>query len=75
MVTDGHMNDASPLVRQDHQDEQKTVRRGRHDEEIRGHDLSDVVGQERTPRLRGWLSMADDVSCDRGLTDSDPQLD
>lgn len=75
MVRDSHMNDASPLVRQDHQDEQETARRGRHDEEIRGHELADVVGQERTPRLRGWSGMADYVSCDRGLTDGDPQLD
>ncbi len=31
--------------------EQEAARRGRHHEEIRGHDLPDVVGQERAPRL------------------------
>jgi hypothetical protein len=51
MFSDGHVHDASPSVGQDYQDEQESARRGRHDQEIRGHDLSDVVRQECAPRL------------------------
>ena len=46
-----HVNDATPRVGQDHQHEQQPAGRGRNYEEIRRHDLSDVVRQERAPRL------------------------
>jgi hypothetical protein len=35
--------DASPIVGEKHQDEQKAVGRGRDDEEIGCHDLADVI--------------------------------
>jgi hypothetical protein len=39
------------------------------DEEIRGHDLPDVVGEKGAPRLRGRSRRADDVLGDSGLRD------
>jgi hypothetical protein len=49
MVGDGHVHDPPALVSEDHQDEQQAARRRRHHEEIRGHDLSNVIRQERAP--------------------------
>jgi hypothetical protein len=51
MVRHRDVHDATPLVGQDQQDEQKSARCGRDDEKVRGYDLSDVVRQERAPRL------------------------
>ena len=51
MVGDGDMDDSSPVVREDYEDEQQLVGDCRHDEEISSHDLADMVGQERSP----WL--------------------
>jgi len=45
--------DASPIVREEDQDEQETVGHRRDDEEIGRHDLPDVIPQERAPRLDG----------------------
>jgi hypothetical protein len=51
----GHRDvpDASPIVGEEHQSEQETVGRSGDDEEISGHDLTDVIPQERAPGL-GW---------------------
>jgi hypothetical protein len=43
-------------VSEDHQHEQQAIRGGRHHEEVLGHHLADVVGEERPPRLRWWPS-------------------
>ena len=51
MVGDGHVNDPSTLVREDDEHEEQPERDGRHDEEVGGHDLARVVGEERSPRL------------------------
>jgi hypothetical protein len=51
MVGDGDVDDPSPAVREDDEDEQQPVGDRWHDEEIGGHDLADLVGQERSPRL------------------------
>ena len=51
MVGDGHMHDASALMGEDHQDEQQATGRCRHDEEVRGGDLVEVIRQEGAPRL------------------------
>ena len=51
MFSHRHTNDATPRVGQNHQDQLETPRRRRRHEEIRGHDLSEVVHQERAPRL------------------------
>jgi len=64
-----------PAVVGEHdQDEQQAAGGRRHDEEIRGHDLFDVIGQERPPRLRRRTPLANDVFRDAGLTDVDPEF-
>jgi len=51
MVGDSDVNDPSPVVREDDEHEQPPVGDGWHDEEIGSHDLADIGGQERSPRL------------------------
>jgi hypothetical protein len=51
MVGDRDVDDPSPVMREDDEHEQEPVGDRRHDEEIGSHDLADVVGQERSPRL------------------------
>ncbi len=51
MFGDRHMNDPSTVVREDDQDEQQPERDRRHDEQIGGHNLARVVGEERPPAL------------------------
>jgi hypothetical protein len=51
MFGDRHVNDPSRVVREDDQDEQQPERDRRHDEQISGHNLARVVGEERPPRL------------------------
>ena len=51
MVGDGDVDDPSPVVREEDEHEQQPVGDGGHDEEIGRHDLVDLVGQERAPRL------------------------
>jgi hypothetical protein len=74
MGGDCEVPDASPIVREEHQDEQEAVRDGRDDEEIGCHDLADVIAQERAPGL-GWpLAAAPHAFGDRRLTDVDPNF-
>jgi hypothetical protein len=47
-----HVHATTALVSDDDQDEEQAARRGRHQEEVRRHDLSDVIAQERPPGLR-----------------------
>ena len=51
MVGDGHVYDAATLMRQNDQHEQESTRGGRHDEEIGGCALSDMIREKRPPRL------------------------
>jgi hypothetical protein len=51
MAGDGHVDDAATLMRQNDQREQESTRGGRHDEEIVGCDLADMIREERSPRL------------------------
>ena len=70
----GHRNvpNASPIVREEDQDEQETVSHRRDDEEIGRYDLADVITQERAPGV-GWrLAPAPHVFRDGRLTDVDP---
>jgi hypothetical protein len=48
----GGVHDAPAVMSEDHQHEQQSARCCRHHEEIRRHDLVDVIGQKRVPRLR-----------------------
>jgi hypothetical protein len=40
-----HMHDATPLVREHDEDKQQPGGGRRHDEEIRGHDLVDMLAR------------------------------
>ena len=51
VIDDGHMHDTAALMRKDDQHEQEPARRSRHDEEVGGGDLLEVVSKERAPRL------------------------
>ena len=51
MVGDGNVDDPSPVVREDDEHEQQPVGDRWHNEEIGSHDLADMGGQERSPRL------------------------
>ena len=51
MSGDRDVPDASPIVREEDQDEQETAGHRRDDEEIGCYDLTDVIPQERAPCL------------------------
>ena len=68
------MPDASPIVGEEHEDEQEAIGHGRDHEEIGRHDLADVIRQERAPGLGGRLAWAPHVFRDRRLTDVDLQF-
>ena len=51
MVGDTHVHDAPALVGQNHEDEQQATRRRWNDEEVRRHDLADVIPEECPPSL------------------------
>ena len=71
---DAEMQDAPTLVGEDEEDEEDLIPHGRHDEEVNGHDVSDVILQEALPRLRRRLSMAHHVLGDGGPGQCDPDL-
>ena len=74
MTRHGDMNDPATLVREDDEHEQQPVRGRRDDEEIGGHDLLDVIGQEGAPRLRRWCGRARHVLRHGGLRDLHAEL-
>jgi hypothetical protein len=49
MRGDRDVSDAPTLVIQNDQHEQQSIGDGRHDEEIGGRDLVDVISEERPP--------------------------
>src|SRR5262245_44201020 len=51
MIGDADVHVAPTLMRQNHENEQQAARRRWHDEEVRRHDLADVIPQECPP----WL--------------------
>ena len=74
MRGDRDVPDASPIVGEEHQDEQEAVGRGWDHEEIVCDDLADVIPQEGAPRLR-WRRLAPPhVLGDAGLPDLDAQF-
>ena len=73
-MIDRHVLDASPIVGEEHQDEQEAVGRGRDHEEIDRYDLADVIPQEGAPGLRGRLAPAPHIFRDGGLTNVDPEF-
>ena len=62
------------MVREHHEDEQQPAGRRRYDEEIGGHDLVNVNGQEGPPRLGRRSPGPHEVFRDAGLTDFDAEL-
>ena len=61
MIGDSDMDDPSTVVCEDHEDtEQPKGGRG-HDEQVRGHDLARVIGEEGPPRLRRRPALPADV--------------
>ena len=74
MCSDRDVHDAPPIVRQDDQHKQKSIRHGRDDEEIGGHDLGAVIREKRAPGLGGWSPTPNQVFRDRRLTDVDAEL-
>jgi hypothetical protein len=67
----GHrdVDDAPTVMGQDDQHEQQSIRHGGHDEEVRSHDLPDMIRQKRPPRLGRRSSTSGHVRGDRGLAD------
>jgi hypothetical protein len=51
MLGDGDVHDPSPVVPKDDEHEQQAEGGRWYDEQVGGHDLARVIGQERSPRL------------------------
>jgi len=51
MGGDRQVHDAATLMRQNDQHEEESTGGGRHDEEIGGGDLADMIREKRAPRL------------------------
>ena len=73
-VGDVDMHDASPVVRENHEDEQHLEHYRGHGEEVHGDEGLDVIGQEGAPSLRWGLPKAHQVLGHRRLRDLDAQL-
>jgi hypothetical protein len=73
-IGDVEMDHASPLMRQDHEDEQHLERHRGHGEEVDGDEGLDVIGQEGAPGLRRGLPKAHHVLGHRRLRDHNAQL-
>jgi hypothetical protein len=74
MRGDGDVSDVPTPVGQNDQHEQQSIREGRHDEEIGGRDLVDLIGEERPPALGRRALATRHVLRDRGFADVDAQL-
>ena len=57
MGCDVEVHDSSSVMLEDDETIQQLETNGRHDEEVDGRDITDVVFQERSPGLRRWLAM------------------
>jgi hypothetical protein len=51
MCADRHVNEPPTVVRQDDEHEEPPEGDRRDDEQVGGHDLAGVIGQERSPGL------------------------
>jgi hypothetical protein len=74
MRRDGDMHDSPALVREEDEHEEHAIRGSWNDEQIGGHDLPDMIGQEGPPRLGRRFGGAGEVLCDGGLTDLHAEL-
>ena len=66
-VDDVDMHDASPVVREDQEDEQDLAHHRGHDEDVHGDEAPAIVVENGSPALRWRPPMADDVLGDRRL--------
>jgi hypothetical protein len=73
-VGDVDVDDATSLVRQDHEHEKDLEHHGGHDEEVHGDEVPQVVVEKAAQSLRWRRSMADHVLGDRCLRDLDAEL-
>ena len=73
----GHveMDDTSPVVGQDDEDEQHVERHRGHGEEIDGHQIFHMVVEKRSPGWRRGPAMADHVLGDRRFGQVDAELE
>ena len=74
MRGDRDVPNASPIMGEEHEDEQEAVGDGGDDEEIGRYDLADVILQEGAPGLGWWLAPAPHVFRDGGRTDVEPEF-
>jgi len=72
----GHVEvDDSPAVVSEHdKDEEDAESSGGHGEEIKGDQISDMIGEERSPRLRGWGAPLREQSGDGAFCHIDAEL-
>src|SRR5262245_5521300 len=61
MSRDIEMDDASTMLGEHDEDEQNLETDGVYREEVDGNELGYMIGEERSPRLRWRLGMADHV--------------
>ena len=64
---DVEVHDSAAVVQQNHEHVEDSERRGRHDEEVDGGEVGDMVLEESAPGLGGWLRAARHQTCDGPL--------
>src|SRR5216684_2360737 len=69
------VHDLAAMLQQDHEHVEETEGRSRHDEEVDGDEVKDVVLEERSPGLRGPLPAPRPQTCNRALRNVEPQLE
>jgi hypothetical protein len=74
MVGDRDVDDLSTLVRKHHENKEQPERDRRHDEQIGGHDLACMIGEEGPPRLRRLSAVPAHVFGNCRLSHRDAQL-
>jgi hypothetical protein len=74
MLRDVEVDDATSMVGQDEQHEEHFVCHRRHDKEIKGDQVLDMVVQKGLPRRRRWLTWSHPVRLDRRFGHINAQL-
>jgi hypothetical protein len=74
VLGDVEVHHASPVMSEDEKHEEHAQAHGGHGEEVDRHQVVDVVGEERPPRLGGRRAPLREQPGDRALRDHDSQL-
>src|SRR5262245_17974819 len=74
MLGDVEVEDPTPMVGEDDEDEEHTQASGGNGEEVDGNQVLDVVREERSPGLRRRGAPLADQPRDRALGDVNPEL-